>query len=56
PHFFRHTCGQRIMERSTAVNPLQVVQAALGHSDIKNTAIYTRPTREQLAADMEAIS
>ena len=56
PHFFRHTFAHRIIERSTAANPLQVAQAALGHSDIKNTAIYTRPNREQMAADMEAIS
>lgn len=56
PHWFRHTVGQRIVERSTAKNPLQVAQLALGHSDIKNTAIYTRPNREQMADDMEAMS
>ncbi len=56
PHFFRHTAAQRIMERSTAANPLLVVKAALGHQHINSSAIYSQPNREQVALDMEAIS
>ena len=56
PHFFRHTAAQRILERSTAANPLLVVKAALGHQHINSTAFYLKPNREQIANDMEAIS
>ncbi len=56
PHFFRHTVGHRIIQRSTAANPLQVVQNVLNHSNINNSTIYTRPSREQIEADMEAIA
>lgn len=53
PHWWRHTLGQRLVARSTASNPLLIVQAALGHADLRTTAIYTRPTREDLALSME---
>lgn len=53
PHWFRHTLGQRLIARSTASNPLLIVQAALGHADIRSSAIYTRPTREDVATSME---
>ena len=56
PHFFRHTVGQRIMERSTAANPLLIVKSALGHSNINSSSIYAQPNREQVADDMEAMS
>ena len=56
PHFFRHTVGERIMKHSTAANPLLVVKAALGHARLDSTACYTRPTREQIACDMEFMS
>lgn len=56
PHFFRHTVGARIMQHSTARNPLLVVKAALGHASINSSAIYARPNREQIAADFELMS
>lgn len=56
PHFFRHTVGQRVMEHSTAVNPMRVAQSVLGHRSISSTAIYSKPTREQIEMDMEAIA
>lgn len=56
PHYFRHTVGHRIMERSTAGNPLLIVKAALGHGNINSSAVYTRPNREQIAMAMEAMS
>lgn len=53
PHWFRHTLGQRLIARSTARNPLAIVQAALGHADIRSSAVYTRPTREDVAISLE---
>jgi site-specific recombinase XerD len=54
PHWLRHTFAKRLVERSTARNPLVIVQHALGHSDINSTAIYTFPDRCELEAAMEA--
>lgn len=53
PHWFRHTLAKRIIETTTHNNPLQVVQCALGHSDIKSTAIYTRPDIEEIDRALE---
>lgn len=53
PHWLRHTLGQRLIARSTASNPLLIVQAALGHADIRTSAIYARPTRETVAQSLE---
>lgn len=53
PHWLRHTLGQRLVSRSTARNPMAIVQAALGHADIRSTAVYTRPTREDVALSLE---
>lgn len=53
PHWFRHTLAKRVIERSTARNPLGVVMAALGHSSINSTAQYTRPDREEVAQAIE---
>lgn len=55
PHWLRHTVGKRIMQRSTSSNPLAIVQHALGHADIRNTAIYTYPDRDDIEQAMEAI-
>jgi len=46
PHWLRHTLGQRLIERSTAKEPLLHAANVLGHRDIKTTMIYTLPTRE----------
>ena len=56
PHWWRHTMGIRIIERSTAKVPLLIVQSVLNHANIKNTAIYTRPGREQIEQSMEEAS
>ncbi len=53
PHWLRHTLGQRLVSRSTARNPMAIVQAALGHADIRSTAVYTRPTRQDVALSLE---
>jgi len=56
PHWFRHTLAKRILARSTAANPLGIVQGALGHSSIASTGVYTRPDREEIAEAMEVAS
>lgn len=56
PHWFRHTLAMRIMENSTSANPLGVVKRVLLHSDISSTAIYTKPSREDVANSLEAAS
>lgn len=53
PHWFRHTKAVRLMRNSTAQQPLQIVQQALGHADIKSSAMYTAPTREEVARASE---
>jgi len=54
PHWLRHTLAKRIMDKSTARNPLGIVQHALGHADLNSTAIYTFPDRSELEAALEA--
>lgn len=54
PHWFRHTRAIAIMRRSKAQDPRQIVQVALGHADISTSAIYTAPTREEVAQALEA--
>jgi len=51
-HWFRHTFAQRIVETSTARDPLSVAMVQLGHSDIKSTMIYTLPTHEEIDESM----
>jgi len=53
PHWLRHTLGQRIVQDSTADNPLQIAADVLGHEDINTTRIYTRPTREHVAMALQ---
>jgi site-specific recombinase XerC len=50
PHWLRHTRAQNIIRRSSARNPLGVVQSALGHASIRSTGIYTGPSREDVEA------
>ena len=54
PHWWRHTVAVRLLETSTAQQPLLVVQHALNHADLRSTAHYLKPTREQIAHDMES--
>lgn len=56
PHWMRHTIAQRTMRHSTARDPRGVVQAMLGQSSISSTAIYTRPSKEDVAAAFEEVA
>lgn len=51
PHLMRHTFAVRYLQH----NPDQLVELAtlLGHESLDTTALYTRPTAEQLAAGVE---
>lgn len=53
PHWLRHTFAKRIVNQSTAENPILIAQQALGHSDINSTVVYTLPDREQMARAIE---
>jgi site-specific recombinase XerC len=53
PHWMRHTAAMNIMRRSGAQDPRGIVQAALGHTTIASSGIYTAPSKEDLA---EALS
>lgn len=55
PHWFRHTRAMNIMRRSTASDPRGVVQAALGHASIASTGVYTRITKEDMAAALREV-
>ena len=48
PHWLRHTRAMNIMHNTTSHDPRGVVQAALGHSSIASTGVYTGVTREDL--------
>ena len=53
PHWWRHTCARRLMERSEAQDPRGIVQRVLGHVSLTTTEVYTWPTHEQVEAAME---
>lgn len=55
PHWFRHTRAMNIMRRSTASDPRGVVQAALGHTSIASTGIYTQITKEDMDAALREV-
>jgi site-specific recombinase XerC len=50
PHWLRHTHAMNIIRRSTAKNPLGIVQRALGHRSVSSTGVYTEPSREEVDA------
>lgn len=52
PHWLRHTCGTRALERKA---PLEVVQRQLGHADPRTTMRYARTQLERLQNEMEAV-
>lgn len=56
PHWWRHTLAKRIMKESTAQDPRGVVQAQLNHADIKSTAVYTMPDRDDIEQALEEVS
>lgn len=55
PHWLRHTRAMNIMRRSTAKDPRGVVQAALGHTSLSSTGIYTRPSKEYVEAALREV-
>lgn len=55
PHWFRHTRAMNIMRDSEARDPRGVAMAALGHADIRSTAVYTTPAREDVEATLTRI-
>ncbi|ASM79216.1 integrase (plasmid) [Vitreoscilla filiformis] len=52
PHWLRHTCGTRALERRA---PLEVVQRQLGHADPRTTMRYARTQLERLQNEMESV-
>lgn len=58
PHWMRHSRGMNIVRRSRASTPgmaLKVAQAALGHASLKSTGVYLSLSREELAAELQAV-
>jgi len=55
PHWFRHTLAMRVMRNSTSADPRGVVQGVLGHRDINSTAVYTRPSREDVSLALDEV-
>lgn len=55
PHWLRHSRAMNIMRRSTSNDPRGIVQGALGQKCISSTGIYTRVSKEQLAAELAAV-
>jgi len=53
PHALRHTCAMNIMRRSSAGDPRGVVQAILGHADIRSSGVYTALNRQEVRAAFE---
>jgi len=56
PHWFRHTLAKRLVAQSTAVDPLGIVQSALGHLSRNSTGVYAQPDREAVAEALEEAS
>lgn len=50
PHWLRHTCGTRALERGV---PLDVVGQLLGHADPRTTARYTRAHLRRVSDELE---
>lgn len=55
PHWLRHTRAMNLMRRTTAANPLGIVQAALGHASVASTGVYTRVSKEELQRALEEV-
>lgn len=56
PHWFRHTLAKRIMRRSSARNPLHIVQGVLGHASPSTSLVYAGPDREEMEQAMQEAS
>lgn len=53
PHVLRHTFSIHYLEKNTG--RLDLLAALLGHESLDTTAIYARPSLDQLAASLEQI-
>jgi integrase/recombinase XerC len=53
PHTLRHTFGTRLVRGKTV--DLVTVAAMMGHDSLDTTAIYTRPSEEDMAAAVETL-
>jgi len=53
PHTLRHTFGTRLVRGKTV--DLVTVAAMMGHESLDTTAIYTRPSEEDMAAAVETL-
>jgi len=57
PHILRHTFGQRSRDPNYGnVRPLEVVQRVMGHSDLRTTLEYAKPTDATTGAAMRGKS
>jgi len=55
PHWLRHTRAMNIMAHTTSNDPRGIVQAALGHTTIASTGIYTGVSREELERSLDEV-
>ena len=55
PHWFRHTLAKRIMKNSTAEQPLHIVMAVLGISNINNALLYAGPDLDDVRQAMQGV-
>lgn len=53
PHTLRHTCGKSLVDEGVS---LDRVADILGHADLNTTRIYTRPSKSDLAREVEKIA
>jgi integrase len=50
PHQLRHACGFALANQDGVANDTRLIQAFLGHVDIRNTVIYTALSPKRLSA------
>jgi site-specific recombinase XerD len=53
PHKLRHTFGKSLVDAGVSLDRVAVL---MGHQDLATTAIYTTPSRADLAAAVEKIA
>lgn len=53
PHWLRHTLAKRIVKKSTARDPVGIVQIALGQSSRTSTQVYVLPDKEDVARALQ---
>jgi integrase/recombinase XerC len=53
PHSLRHTCAKNLVDKGVSLDRVAVI---LGHADLNTTRVYTRPSQNDLAKDVEKIA